>query len=139
MMPEKVAPGRRTPDASMEGARVAMNQRLVGLAEIVLTRAVMAQTRPPMGMYVHPSAAENEAFERAVVEICDEAHRLDLRAEELLVAIKGAWAHLAPVRARHLGDRDGDVLREVVSNSIDVFFAARDERAHVDRREREQG
>ena len=87
-----------------------------------------------MGMYVHPSSAENAAFERAVDEICTQAHRLDLRAEELLVAIKQAWAHLAPVRARHLGDRDGDVLREVVRSSIEVFFAERDQRADEARR-----
>ena len=65
---------------------------------------------------------------RAVEEICTEAHRLELRAEELVIGIKQAWAQLAPVRARHLGDRDGDVLGEVVSTSIDVFFAAREGR-----------
>lgn len=119
----------------MEGARVALNERLVGLSERVLERALTEQMRPPMGMYVHPSSAENAAFERAIVEICGEAHRLDLRAEELLVAIKKAWAHLAPVRARHLGDRDGDVLNEVVSSSIEVFFAARDERERSERRD----
>jgi hypothetical protein len=117
----------------VDGSRAALNQSLVGLAERVLERALTEQVRPPMGMYVHPSSAENAAFERAVHEICHEAHRLDLRAEELLVAIKQAWAHLAPVRARHLGDRDGDVLREVVSSSIEVFFAARDQREREDR------
>jgi len=130
-------------EAPREDARTAMNQRLVGVAEVVLERALTAQIRPPMGMYVHASHEENAAFDCAVLEICDEAHRLGLRAEELLIAVKSAWAHLAPVRARHLGDRDGDVLREVVSSSIDVFFAARDERVdervHEDRREREQG
>lgn len=120
--------------AVVDGARVAMNQRLVALAERALERAVTEQVRPPMGMYVHPSSVEDAAFGRAVHEICREAHRLDLRAEELLVAIKNAWAHLAPVRARHLGDRDGDVLREVVSSSIEVFFAVRDERVREGRR-----
>jgi hypothetical protein len=103
-----------------------MNQRLVGLAERALERALVEQVRPPIGMYVHPSSIEIAAFDRAVHEICGEAHRLDLRAEELLVGIKQAWSQLAAVRARHLGERDGDVLREVVSNSIEVFFAARD-------------
>ena len=54
--------------------------------------------------------------------------RCYLRAEELVIGIKQAWAQLAPVRARHLGDRDGDVLREVVSRSIELFFEARDHR-----------
>jgi hypothetical protein len=78
-----------------------------------------------MGMYVLPSQTEAAAFERAVRRICLEAHRLDLPAEALLVAIKQAWSHLAPIRAQHLGDRDGDVLREVVSNSIEAFFESR--------------
>lgn len=65
-------------------------------------------------------------MQRAVRVICTEAHHLDLRAEEMLVDIKQAWTQLAPVRARHLADRDGDVLREVVSSAIEVFFEARD-------------
>jgi hypothetical protein len=77
-------------------------------------------------MYVHPSAAEREAFDVAVRAVCGEALRLDLRAEELLVGLKQAWSQLAPMRARHLGDRDGDVLRVVVSGSIEVFFEMRE-------------
>ena len=119
----------------LDTMRLHMNQRLASQAEHVLGRALTEQARAPLGMYLHPSSAENAAFERAVREICGEAHRLDLRAEELLVAIKKAWANLATMRARHLGDRDGDVLREVVTNSIEVFFAARDERVREDRRE----
>ena len=127
-----VEPARHsTPAASFDAGHVAANQRLVGLVERALERAVTEQVRPPMGMYAHPSSAENAAFDRAVNEICSHARRLDLRAEELLVAIKQAWSHLAPVRARHLGDRDGDVLAEVVSHAITVYFAARDVR--VDR------
>jgi hypothetical protein len=85
------------------------------------------QERPLGGMYFTPSPAASAAFERAVRALCDEAHQLDLRAEELLVAVKQAWSHLATVRARHLGDRDGDVLREVVSTSIEVFFESVDD------------
>jgi hypothetical protein len=139
MTTDKARAQQQSVGAPVDGARVVMNQRLVGLAERALERAVTEQVRPPMGMYVHPSSVESAAFERAVNEICRETHRLDLRAEELLIAIKNAWAHLAPVRARHLGDRDGDVLREVVSNSIEVFFAVRDERVREVRRQHEQG
>jgi hypothetical protein len=110
----------------VHGARSAVNQKLVGVAERELERALVEQSRPPLGMYAHPSRAEDAAFERAVREICGEAHRLELRAEELLIGIKQAWSQLAPVRARHLGDRDGDVLREVVSSSIELFFEARE-------------
>jgi hypothetical protein len=129
MMADNASAHLPTGAAQFDAARVALNERLVGLAERVLERALTAQVRPPMGMYVHASSAETAAFDPAVDEICGEAHRLDLRAEELLVAIKKAWSHLSPVRARHLGDRDGDVLREIVRRSIEVFFAARDQRA----------
>ena len=110
--------------------RAALHQAIVVIAERELDRALIEQTRPMMGMYVHPSSAENAAIQRAVRVICTESHRLGLRAEELIIGIKQAWVQLAPVRARHLGDRDGDVLREVVSNSIEVFFEVRDASTH---------
>ena len=62
----------------------------------------------------------------AVRVICGEANHLGLRAEELIIGIKHAWSQLTAIRARHLGDRDADVLREVVSSSIEVFFESRD-------------
>lgn len=113
---------------STHGGHKAVNQRLIGTAERELARALVERQRPALGMYAAPSPAEDAAFHRAVREICGEARRLDLRAEELVIGIKQAWAQLAPVRARHLGDRDGDVLREVVSRSIELFFEARDHR-----------
>jgi len=107
---------------SGNGSRAALHESLVGVAERELGRAVSEQERPPIGMYVARSSVSDAAFQRAVREICGEAHRLELRAEEVLVGIKQAWSQLAPVRARHLGDSDNDVLREVVSSSIEVFF-----------------
>lgn len=111
--------------ASLHGTRLAVNRTLLSVAERELERALLEQIRPSTGMYANPSRAEDAAFERAVRQICGEAHRLDLPAEALLVGIKQAWSHLAPVRARHLGDRDGDVLRGVVSTSIEIFFESR--------------
>jgi hypothetical protein len=110
----------------VDGSRAAVNQALVLVAERELKRALAEQERPSLGMYVHPSQAEAAAFGRAVDVICREAHCLELRAEELLIGIKQAWTQLAAVRARHLGERDGDVLREVVSSSIEVFFESRE-------------
>jgi hypothetical protein len=115
-----------TTGTAHHGARAASNQRLIGIAERELERALMEQERPTLGMSVHPSIAEHAAVERAIRAICGEAHRLDLRAEELLIDIKQAWSQLAAVRAFHLGDRDGDLLNAVVSSSIEVFFEARD-------------
>jgi hypothetical protein len=111
--------------ARISGAHPVVNEHLLRVAERELSHALIAQERPAFGMYAQPSSAADAAFTDAVHVLCDEAHRLDLRAEELLIALKQAWAHLATTRARHLGDRDGDVLREVVTTSIEVFFDAR--------------
>jgi hypothetical protein len=115
-----------TAESSPDGPRVELHHVIVVVAARELERALLEQSRPPMGMYVHPSSAENAAMQRAVRTICREARALELQAEELIIAIKQAWSQLAGVRARHLGDRDGDVLREVVSNSIELFFESQD-------------
>jgi len=109
-----------------------VNQTLALIAERELLGALTEQSRPSLDMYVHPSRAEAAAFERAVHAICFEAHRLEVRAEELLIGIKQAWSRLAPARKSHLGERDGDVLREVVSSSIEVFFESREMEARRD-------
>ena len=115
-----------TAESSPDRPRVEVHQVIVVVAARELERALLEQSRPPMGMYVHPSSAENAAMQRAVRTICREARALELQAEELIIAIKQAWSQLAAARARHLGDRDGDVLREVVSNAIEVFFESHD-------------
>jgi hypothetical protein len=125
LMPEGSRGQESAPRTSFHASPVGVNQTLLSVAERELECALVEQHRPAMGMYAYPSRAEHAAFARAVRGICVEAHRLDLPAEALLVGIKQAWSHLAGLRARHLGDRDGDVLREVVSNSIEIFFESR--------------
>jgi hypothetical protein len=112
--------------ATTDRLRVALHHEITAVAARELERALLEQSRPPMGMYVHPSSAEDAAMQRAVRTMCREARRLDLQAEELIIGIKQAWSQLAPVRTRYLGDRDGDVLRVVVSSSIEVFFESND-------------
>lgn len=115
-----------TTDTSTDRLRVALHHEITAVAARELERALLEQSRPPMGMYVHPSSAEDAAMQRAVRTMCREARRLDLQAEELIIGIKQAWSQLAPVRTRYLGDRDGDVLRVVVTSSIEVFFESND-------------
>jgi hypothetical protein len=112
--------------ATTDRLRVALHHEITAVAARELERALLEQSRPPMGMYVHPSSAEDAAMQRAVRTMCREARRLDLQAEELIIGIKQAWSQLAPVRTRYLGDRDGDVLRVVVTSSIEVFFESND-------------
>lgn len=102
---------------------------LTAIAEHALAAAIAVQSRPSLDMFVARSTAESTAIERAAREICAEAHRLRLRPEQLLIETKRAWSRLASVRAIHLGDRDGDVLREVVSACIEIYFDERDARA----------
>ena len=115
-----------TTESPADELRVALHHEFVVVAARELRHALLEQPRPMMGMYAYPSTAEDAAMQHAVRTICAEGHRLDLRAEELIIGIKQAWSQLAPVRARHFGDRDADVLREVVSSTIEEFFASHD-------------
>jgi hypothetical protein len=115
-------PSQTPPHSQSQAGRRDAREELVHAAECALRDALSEQVRPLSGMYLTPSLDAQAALHRAVRNVCGEARRLDLRAEEMLVALKQAWSQLAPVRARHLGDRDGDVLREVVSTAIEVFF-----------------
>ena len=126
-----VSPGSPQSTASTSAApdgqgRAPAHQSLATVAERELRAALAEQAPPAFGMFAHPSPAELAAFERAVDAICREAHRLGLRAEELVIAIKKAWTQLAAVRSSRLAERDGDVLRDVVSSSIERFFESRD-------------
>ena len=112
--------------AQRNDARGSANESLVKAAEKELLAALVEQSSPALGVYSRPLPAERAAFDRAADAICREAHRLGLRAEELVIAIKKAWAQLAQVRATRLAERDGDVLRETVSTSIELFFESRD-------------
>jgi hypothetical protein len=111
----------------VSGGFTSVNEALLGVAERALKDALLQQERPIPGIYTTPSQAADIAFGRAVAIMCDEARRLGVRAEELLVALKQAWSQLAPLRSRHLGDRDGDALRQIVTLSIEVFFESRSE------------
>jgi hypothetical protein len=106
--------------------RAPANRLLAVVAERELLAALAEQAPPGLGMFPNPSPAEIVAFEHAVHSICREAHRLELRAEELLIAIKKAWVQLAAVRTSRLAERDADVFRDVVSSSIELFFESRD-------------
>ena len=100
-------------------------ESLMHLAERELSQALALHVRPSIGMYAPRSRDGDYALHRAIHVLCADAHRLGLHAEEMLIALKRAWAHLATTRAQHLGDRDGDVFRDVVTTSIEVYVGAR--------------
>jgi hypothetical protein len=101
---------------------VVASETFVRIAERELKAALLVHERPMAGMYAQPSPIADSALHGAVRALCTEARRLDLRAEEMLIGLKQAWAHLATTRSGHLGDRDGDVLQHVVTSSIEAYF-----------------
>ena len=107
-------------------ARAPAIQALGLVAEQELLGALGEQSPLAFGAPAHASPGETAALSRAVRAVCREAHRLDLRAEEMLIAIKQAWSQISAMRASRLGERDGDVLKQVVSSSIELFFEERD-------------
>jgi hypothetical protein len=113
--------------ASTAGGPDSADQTIVRFAERALQAALEQQTRPIIGMFIEPSAHGTAAIDGAVRQISAQAQVRGLRPEQMLVAVKQAWAHLAPIRARHLGDRDADVLRQVVTISIEHYFEDRSE------------
>jgi hypothetical protein len=126
MVPPRPLSPAPTDAAARDEGRAPACQALVTISERELLAALGMQTPLAFGLYARPSAAEVAVFDRAAQTICREAHRLDLQAEELVVAIKKAWSQLATVRTTRLGERDADVLRHVVSSSIEHFFEPRD-------------
>jgi len=126
MVTPKAQPSASSSTDRRDDPRVPANESLVRTAERELFDALVKQSAPGLGMYSRPSPEDRAAFGHAVDAICREAHRLDLRAEELVIAIKKAWAQLAAVRTTRLADRDGDALREIVSTSIELFFESRE-------------
>ena len=107
------------------GAGGVANEVLLHLAVRELLGALLDQPLPAFGIMVRPHPVAAAALDHAVRAICREAHRLDLPAEQLVIGVKTAWARLAAERRERLSEQDGDVLRSIVSSSIDVFFDAR--------------
>lgn len=113
-------------EAGISRGPIGADPTIVRFVERLLHDALVQQARPSVGMFVEPSASGAAAINHAIVAICADVRQRGLRPEEMLVVVKQAWSQLAPVRARHLGDRDGDVLRHVVTLAIQHYFADRD-------------
>jgi hypothetical protein len=123
-------PPAPTPEASrLAVARSGVSEPLLRVAERELKAALIAQNRPIVGMYAQQSEAGDAAIDHAVHAVCREAHTQNVRAEELLIALKQAWSMLATTRVHHLGERDADVLRDFITATIEVFFEPSDARS----------
>ncbi len=61
----------------------------------------------------------------AIGLVCREARRERLRAEQVIVAVKGTWYSLPEVRELSSGEARADLLDHVVRLTIDEFYAER--------------
>ena len=61
MTAEKSRMSYATTASSAVGARAELHHVIVAVAARELERALLAQSRPPMGMYTHATSAENAA------------------------------------------------------------------------------
>jgi hypothetical protein len=109
-----------TADRSDE-RRAPANQSLVMVAERELLAALAEQAPSGLGMFARPSPEELVAFEHAVHAICFEARRLELRAEELVIAMQegvGAARGCADEPTRRAGRRRPSRRRELVDRTF---------------------
>ncbi|MFL5605332.1 MAG: hypothetical protein ACJ8AD_02680 [Gemmatimonadaceae bacterium] len=67
-------------------------------------------------------ASYNAALTMPLARLCEETKRRELRAEQLIIAIKHAWATLPDARW-WLRDADGELLSIVITVCIEQFFA----------------
>ena len=76
------------------------------------------------GLQAQLGPSPNGELRHAMRCLCDEAHRRDLRAEQVIVLVKEAWGSLPEVHAMsHY--RRSEALSPIVSLCIDEFYAAR--------------
>ena len=92
---------------------------LVAAAEAALRTTLGAALRTPQcdGEVAGPR------LRLAVRELCADAHRRHARAEDVIVAVKQAWAALAGLTAQPGELRCGDILRHFITVCIDEFYA----------------
>jgi hypothetical protein len=71
-------------------------------------------------------ASDAGDLRRAIRLLCADAHRRGLRAEQLIVLLKQAWAALPEVQGLPQGRQGNEALAGIVSLCIDEFYAARE-------------
>ena len=69
--------------------------------------------------------SSNGDLHRAVRVICDEAHRSDMRAEQLLVAFKQVLASIPEIQQLPSGSVRNDLLDPIVTMCIEEYYAER--------------
>ena len=73
---------------------------------------------------VYDEPISTPQMRRALRLLCEDARRRGVRAEQLVVVIKQAWASLPETRWRPGDDRGAVILERVVSLCIEEYYAA---------------
>lgn len=94
-------------------------RRLVAAADAALRTTLGASIRAPQcdGEVAGPR------LRQAVRALCDDARRDGAHAEELLIAVKQAWAALPELTARPGAARGTEMLRHFITVCIEEFYA----------------
>jgi hypothetical protein len=92
-----------------------------------LVAAAEAALRTTLGAALRAPTCDGEVagprLRLAVRELCADAHRRHARAEDVIVAVKQAWAALAGLTAQPGELRRGEILRHFITVCIDEFYA----------------
>jgi len=105
-------------------ANRARHDLLVSREETVVSADDLRAVRAALPRALPRARAERAEVEVPLRAVCERAHRLGLRAEELLVQVKGLWRELPEARrVEALASRD-EQLDVLVSLLIEEFYRA---------------
>lgn len=91
-----------------------------------LSAAVTLALRRGLRPRVGGSAVVEREVRDALRVVCDDARRRDLRAEQVIVALKETWAVMPEVGALPPGSVRTELLAYFVTLCIDEYYAPRD-------------
>ena len=109
--------------AGMHDPRSGASQQrtLVAAADAALRTTLGSGTRAPQ----RDGEVAGPRLRLAVRALCDEAHRRGAHAEDVIIAVKQAWASLGELTAPPGELRRAEILRHFISVCIDEFYADR--------------
>lgn len=92
-----------------------------------LLSAADAALRTTLGAAIRAPQCDGEVagprLRQAVRALCDEAHRDGAHAEDVLIAVKQAWAALPELTARPGDHHRSDLLRHFITVCIEEFYS----------------
>ena len=92
-----------------------------------LVAAADVALRTTLGSAIHAPHCDGEVagprLRHAVRDLCNDAHRRGAHAEDVIIAVKQAWASLAELTAQPGEPRRAEILRHFITVCIDEFYA----------------